>query len=164
MTPAERLSDDFDHTFTAALVSLQAAIDRACRAVASQEDGADWSCQAAAAIRAGFEWAAVSPEAARVLTTEALAGGPDRIARYHRLLDDLAYRLAAGRELCPESAELPMITERALVGGLCSFVAQHLDTGRIDELPSLARDAIRFVLTPYVGQERARQVAEASVG
>jgi hypothetical protein len=154
-----RHPDDFANAFTAAFLRLQAVLDSACRTEPIGAQAPDWPRQVAAAIRAGLEWAAANPDAAGVLTNEALAQGPEGVAHHRRLIDDLAFRLSAGRELRPENLGLPTITERALAGGLCSFVARRLDTGRASELPALAPEAIQFVLTPYLGAARAKRAA-----
>jgi hypothetical protein len=110
-------------------------------------------------LRAGLEFAATAPAAAQVLTNEALADGPDGIARQERLLAYLGERLRPGREERSEGDRLPGITERAMVGGIVTLVAQRLDQGREDELVALLPEAIQFVLTPYLGAEEARRIA-----
>ncbi len=44
-----------------------------------------------------------------------------------------------------------------MVAGLASLVAARLDPP--ERLPSLAPEAIQFVLTPYLGAESAREVS-----
>lgn len=160
MSEPARDPGQFANAFTAAFLRFQIAVDSACRVERIDPGGQDWPRQVAAAIRAGLEWAAANPDAAAILTTEALARGPEGIELYHRLLDDLAYRLSGGREQRPESLRLPTITERALAGGLCSFAAQRLAIGQANELPALAPEVIQFVLTPYIGAAEARCVGE----
>jgi hypothetical protein len=40
------------------------------------------------------------------------------------------------------------------------LVAQRVDLGRAAELPTLAPEAIQFVLTPYLGAAEARRVGD----
>ncbi len=121
----------------------------------------DWPDQVAAAIRAAFEFAASDPEAANLLTNEALAHGSDGIARYQRLVGYAAGLLVPGRMQSPDGALLPGSLEHSLAGGITMLVAQRVDRGGADELPVLAADAIQFALAPYLGGERARRVATA---
>jgi hypothetical protein len=93
------------------------------------------------------------------LTNEALAHGPEGIARHERLIAYLRKGLALGRQERPENDRLPGITERAMASGVVMLVAQRVDQGRAAELPALAPEAIQFVLTPYLGAEEARRVA-----
>lgn len=149
--------------FDAAFVRLQVALDSACRIERMGAVDPSWPVQAAAAICAGLEWVAVNPEAANVLTNEALAGGSEGVTRYHRLVTHLAELFESGREESSEATHLPPITERALAGGLTSLIAQRIDQGEADALPGLAPEAIQFALTPYVGVERARRTAADAV-
>jgi hypothetical protein len=153
MDEIARSQDDFGSTFEASFARLQIRLEDACRG------SADWPSGMAAAIRAGFEFAASHPTATSALTVDALAAGPDGIARHRRLLAYVAERLAAGRDLRPEGAELPQLTEMAVAGGLLGLVAERLTRGGTAELPALAPQAVQFALTPYIGVEEAKRIA-----
>jgi hypothetical protein len=145
--------DDFASSFEAAVGRLQVAILEAC------ESADDWPRKVAAAVRAGLSLAARDEAGAQALTNEALAHGPDGVARYERLVANLREGLAPGREERPDGAHLPDFIEQALASGVLMLVAQRIDAGRAAELPALAPEAIQFVLTPYLGPEEARRVA-----
>ncbi len=151
--PTSSPQDDFSRAFEAAFARLQVVVEEAYVSRAA------WPDQVAAAIRAGFEFAAADPEAANLLTNQALAHGHDGISRYHRLIDYAASLLAPGRHLSPEGALLPEILESAVASGITTLVAQRVDQGRAGELPALVPDAVQFALTPYLGSEEARQFA-----
>jgi hypothetical protein len=140
----------FDSTFA----RLQVRIETACVAEA------EWPAQVAAGIQAALDFAATEPNAARTLTTGALAGGRAGYERYDRMVSHLGEWLLPGRTLRPEGARLPEITEKAMVGGVAMLVAQRVDLGRHAELPALAPEAIQFTLTPYIGTNEARRVAQ----
>jgi hypothetical protein len=147
---------DFASAFEMAFVRLQRHIEYACL----RESASDWPAQVAATVRAVLEFAAADPVAADLLTNEALARGPEGIARYHRLIAYLCEGLARGRERQPLDGEgLPDITEQAMAGGVTMLVSQRVDQGKAEELPALAPEAIQFVLTPYLGADEARRVA-----
>jgi hypothetical protein len=118
----------------------------------------------AAALRAVFEFAFRNPATVRILTRDALAQGPYGIARYRDLLTAAARVLAGCRDEDAGGGELLALTERALVGGVATLLAERLDAGREDELPALAPEVIEFVLAPYVGAARARLLAGADMG
>lgn len=150
-----RQPDDFASAFDSTFARLQVRIESACVAEAQ------WPEQVSAGIRAALEFAASDPGAARTLTTEALAGGLVGYDRYNRMISHLGEWFLPGRELRPEGERLPEITEKAMVGGVAMLVAQRVDLGRHAELPELASEAVQFALTPYLGTEEARRVAQA---
>jgi hypothetical protein len=145
--------DDFPHSFEAAFARFQILIEEACMAQPS------WPLKVAAAIRAGLGFAVADPASAQLLTNDALAAGPEGIVRYERLIAYLREGLARGREEGPEAERLPDVTEHAVTSGVVMLVAQRVDAGKAAELPALVPEAIQFVLTPYLGAEEARWVA-----
>jgi hypothetical protein len=149
-------ADAFANAFEAAFARLQVCVEHACMG----KPPSDWPAQVTAAIRATLAFAATHPELAYVLTSGALAHGRAGFARYDRMLDHFAERLRPGRAERPEGEALPEITEKAMAGGLAMTIAHRVDTGRAPELPDIAAEAIQFVLTPYLGAERARRVGE----
>jgi hypothetical protein len=155
MTDVVRHPEQFANAFDAAFARLQVRVEHACLG----ESDTDWPAQVAAAIRAALDFAAVDPAAAQTLTNEALAKGKEGYARYDRMISHFAAGLRFGRDERSEGEWLPPITERMMVGGLASLIAQRLDFGRHVELPRLAPEAIQFVLTPYLGGVEARRVA-----
>jgi hypothetical protein len=153
MDEIARSPDDFASAFETAFARLQIRIEEACAGCE------DWPAGVAVAIRTALEFAATEPDAAGVLTNEALAVGADGISRHRRLLAYLAERLAEGRDLCPDGQGLPSLAEQALAGGLTGLVAERLAHGRASELPALAPEAIQFALTPYLGIVEAKRIA-----
>lgn len=148
-----QLPDDFASAFESAFARLQIRVETACAGEV------EWPSQVGAAVRAAFAFAAANPAVATMLTSDVLANGRAGYARYDRMLTHFGEQLRPGRALRPEGEWLPEITEKAMVGGLVTLIAQRLDTGREAELPALAAEAIQFVLSPYLGAEEARRVA-----
>lgn len=147
---------DFATSFESAFARLQVLLELACAGEAP------WAERAAVAVRKGLEFAAADPDAASVLTSEALAHGTDGIERYERLMAYFAGLLNGGRAESPHGADLPETTERSLAGGVATIVASRVDRDRAGELPGLTAEMIQFVLTPYLGTEEARRIATAS--
>lgn len=148
-------SDDFAAAFESAFGRLQVLLESTC---ASE---LPWPEQAAVAIGGALEFAASDPAAARVLTSEALAQGVDGVERYERLMTYTAGLLEGGRAASPYGADLPRTTERALVGGVATIIANQVDRGREDGLPRLLPEVLQFVLTPYLGTGEAKRLSEA---
>ncbi len=146
-------SDDFVSAFETSFARVQIAVEEA------SAQHREWPLQIAAAIRAGLEFAAADPAAANVLTNEAIAAGPDGLSRYRRLTTYIAESFARGRK-GQGGDEPPQVTEQALAGGLLGLVAERLNGGRAAELPALAPEAIEFTLTPFLGTQEARRIAE----
>lgn len=144
---------DFPPRFEAARARLRYAAE------CGWAEGGSEPQRVAGALRAVFEFAADNPAAFRVLTAGALAHGPYGTARYRELLTAAARVLAGCREGSGRGAELPALTERALVGGVVTLVSERVDAGREAELSALAPEAIEFVLTPYLGAAEARLIA-----
>jgi predicted protein tyrosine phosphatase len=149
----QRSPEEFAKAFEAAFARLQVAVEHA------SAQKRDWPAKAAAAVAATLEFAAGDPEAAQLLTNEALARGAEGISRHERVIAYAADQLSTGRALRPQNDQLPEITERALVGGLVMLVAQRLDQDNGAKLTAATREMIEFVLTPYVGAEEARRAA-----
>jgi hypothetical protein len=147
------LPEGFPHAFEAAFARLQVLLEEACA------QSVDWPDGVAVAIGAALEFAAADPDAANVLTNEAMAAGKDGIARRERLLSYVGNWLASGRRQRPQGQELPSVTEHALAGGIVAIVGERLSRGRTAELPALAPEAIQFVLTPYLGADEACRIA-----
>lgn len=145
--------EDFASVFETAFARVQIAVEEA------STGHPDWPSRIAAAIRAGLEFAAADPTAANVLTNEAIAAGPDGLARYRRLTNYIAEALAGGRGEDTRTDEPPGVTEQALAGGLLGMIAERLTAGRAAALPALAPEAIEFALTPYLGTAEAKRIA-----
>jgi hypothetical protein len=145
--------DDFGAAFEASFAHFQIRVEEACAT------RTEWPWRIAAAIRAGFEFAVDDPRSASLLTREALAAGPDGIARHQRLLTYIAEGFAEGRDGGPEGKGLPELTERAVAWSMVMLVAERLEHNRLPELPAIVPQAVEFALTPYVGAAEAKRIA-----
>lgn len=122
----------------------------------------DWPAKLVAAIDAAIDFAVASPEVARLLLFETLAGEPElgrQVLDSNELLTGL---LRNGREQSPQAVSLPEVTERALVGAATAVIGSRLLAGRVDLLPELKPELVHLMLIPYVGSEEARRLAAAS--
>ncbi len=150
--------EDFATAFEAAFARLQVVLETACA------EGGPWERRATVATRSALELAASNPEAAVLLTVEALEHGRDGAERYERLMSYLAGLLEGGRVESPYGEDLPPSIERSLAGGVASIVANRVEHGRGAELLRVIPEVVQFVLTPYVGTEEARRLATVTEG
>jgi hypothetical protein len=153
MGDSARQPDDFAFAFDSAFAALQVRVESACAAVDP------WPARVAAGIRAAFDWVAAEPAAAQLLTNDALALGTAGFERYERMVAYVAELLVPGRGEASHGERLPEILERSMASGVVMLVAQRLSLDQAAELPSLAGEAIQFVLTPYLGAAEARRAA-----
>jgi AcrR family transcriptional regulator len=130
---------------------LYGALSHAC---AGEES---WGEGVAAAIAAALEFADRAPEQARLLTLDAIAADAQSACRGLAAADRLAALLRSGRERHPDAADLPEVTERALVGAVASAINWRLLTG--ESLAGLEPQLIQLVLTPYLGASAAARLA-----
>lgn len=145
----------FERSFKAAATKFHAALEDA------YATESDWPPQAAAAIRAVLELAAEDPVAAHTLTVDSLTQGDSQLT-HRRVVDHLARLLAAGRDGHPDAEALPSLLEDALAGGIFMLMISRLEAGKPGTVVALIPDAIEFALTPYIGRDRARDIAARS--
>lgn len=143
---------EFAAAFEQAFADLRAQIGKAC---ATQDE---WPARVAAGVQAAFAFAVSHPEAARLLTCEALARGEEGQFHYRGMISYFATLLLPGRDLYPVDGGRPAISENAMAAGVAQLVGRRLKRGQEDQLPTAAREAAEFILIPYVGVDEARRV------
>jgi AcrR family transcriptional regulator len=122
---------------------------------------AEWPLKIKAAIATTISFAIDEPEQAQLLALDSLAGDAEVASRVLASTDHLAGLLSAGRQYNPRGAELPALTEKALVGAVSAIVAGRLMNGEADSLPELEPQIVELILIPYLGPEGASRVAKA---
>jgi AcrR family transcriptional regulator len=155
---------NFEDKEAAFLAAFDAVADhlRFLVAQAATEVGADWSRRMIVAFRAILEFFDGEPELAGLCLVAPFTATPAIGAHFREVIASAVPYLAEGRELGGAVDDLPASTEDSLLGGIVAQLSRSLltDAGPlIDRLP----DLIEFALAPYVGAERARELAvEAS--
>lgn len=99
-----------------------------------------------AAMRAFGELAAADPNGVSLLVSGALGGGPEVLSRRRLLLERLERLVAELRDSAAPRREGDLIV-RAQLGGIREVAAARLRTGREHELPRLAEEISRWVLS-----------------
>lgn len=118
-----------------------------------------WPRQVRAALIAGLRFTASEPALARTCLVEVMTAGPRAMDAYEQELQSFAPLLLAGRELDGTDAELPETLEDSIVSGIVWMVHQRLLRGEVDAIPGLLPTMLAFALGPYLGEERAAQLA-----
>ncbi len=121
----------------------------------------DWPHRVVAAIRTALEFFAAEPDLARLCLVETLTATPPIAIRFREAVVGATAYLEPGRaERADGGAALPDSTEDSLIGGLVFFGSRSTLAG--DPLPELLPDLVDFVLSPYLGPEGARRLADES--
>jgi len=127
-------------------------------AIEAARDEPDWSHQVIAALRSALRFFTEEPDLARLCLVEPVTATPVIATRFRDVVIDKSRALEPGRREREEDEELPDSTEDSLLGGLIALVSRSIITGNADSLEDLLPDLVDFVLSPYLGPERARQL------
>lgn len=148
--------DCFLATFDVVVAHLRELI------AAAVEPEPDWPAKMVAALRAVTRFFAAEPDLARLVLIESITASP-RIATHFRaaVLSGVPH-LREGRAERPAAAALPDSTEDLLLGGLVVLLARAVLSGEGAALEARLPDLVEFVLAPYLGAARAKQLAAAS--
>jgi AcrR family transcriptional regulator len=120
----------------------------------------DWPHRVIAALRAVLEFFAAEPGLARFCLLEAVSATPTTAIRFREAVLAGAPALAQGRaELADQTSLLPE-TEDAILGGIVSLATRQVIAGEAKQLPDLLPDCVDFALGPYLGSERAAELAD----
>ncbi len=120
----------------------------------------EWPVRVRAALRAVIFSLTEASTLARVFAIEATAANFAAAERQLAALDGFARLLRDGRRLYPDASDLPVATERALVGGIASIICGHLLAEEPRALAAMEPDLVELVLVPYVGRAEAKQIAQ----
>jgi AcrR family transcriptional regulator len=118
-------------------------IQRACAGLDT------WQDRLAAGLAAGLRFVVESPQEARLLILESIGADPVLAGSVIASHDELVELLRAGRRRCPGAADLPEVTERALIGAATSVVADLLMAGKAGELIELEPQLLELMSMPY---------------
>jgi AcrR family transcriptional regulator len=137
----------------------QIAAEGGGRIEAAVDAEAEWSEQVRAGIAAFLDYVVGEPARARTFLVESMGAGTAAMERYEATLKHFAKRLRAGRRQPADGGALPDILEDSIVGGLVWMVHQRLVAGELGDVPGLRPRMVKFALAPYLGEERAMEIA-----
>lgn len=127
-------------------------------AAAAEPLAGDWPRQAIAALRVALEFFAAEPALARLCLVEAPGVGPAmrrRIGEIARMLEPF---MAMGRALPGAKRELPDSTESSVIGALGFKFNRQVIAAGPESLPAQLPAYAEFLLVPYLGAKRAREL------
>jgi AcrR family transcriptional regulator len=149
-----------EECFLAAFDALRDHLEELIETAVAAED--DWPHQTIAALRVGIDFFAAEPDLARLCLLESVSATPKIAVRFREAVLACVPALELGRaELDDPDSMLPE-TEDAILGGIVSMMTRAIAAGDTEKLPDLLPDLVDFTLSPYLGAERAAQLAEES--
>ncbi len=153
----ENFSSKEDCFMAAQQYAMKAALEHV---VGTAGEIDDWPRRVAAGLAAFLDYVAREPALARTCMVEALAAGPASVRYYEESLQSFVSLFRIGRSVSPHGEDLPETLEEALIGGVFWILYQRLLLGETDRIEELLPELIEFTLTPYLGAEAARGVAD----
>jgi AcrR family transcriptional regulator len=120
-----------------------------------------WAEQAVRAARATLTFFAEEPDLALLCLVESQAAGPAVTARFHEAVQEVVPYLEQGRGERQAPRELPPTTEESTLGALVMLASRKVAAGEAEQLGELLPEFAEFILAPYLGGERASQVARS---
>lgn len=138
------------------LAAYDATFDRLLEAIESAcAPAGDWPAKVRAGIAATLRFAVAEPEAAKLVGVHTFASGPEGAKRVLASRAHLAALLEPGRRYGSLAAQLPELTERALVDAIWMSVGSRLVEGDPEQLAELEPQLIELALFSYLGCEAA---------
>jgi AcrR family transcriptional regulator len=119
----------------------------------------NWPLKVKVGIGVTLDMAAASPVDAQFLVVEAMTVSGDFLRQVLDSRDRLARLLVTGRDGAPPGIELPPVIEPLLIGGVAGVISTQLRAGEAKHLPTVAPQLVELTLTPYLGREKAAEVA-----
>jgi AcrR family transcriptional regulator len=151
-----------EECFLAAFDAVRDHLEHLLEVAVADED--DWPHKVVAALRAGLDFFAAEPDLARLALVEPVSATPTTAIRFRETVLAGAPALAKGREETGEGHALPASTEDSLLGGVVSLATQCILAGNPQKLPGLLPDLVEFVLSPYLPEGRAAELAAEARG
>lgn len=159
--PRAVFEEHFDDLRGCVLAAHDLALERLVSSLLEACAGQDVPAEKlAAAVAALVDFSLRSPAEARLLMLDGMAVDPVLAAHVLGANEVLVELLRSRRADLSEAADpLPDLTESVLVGAITSLVGEKLMSGDADGLRRLEPELVELALTPYVGLQRARQMA-----
>jgi AcrR family transcriptional regulator len=152
--------ENFDSKEDCFLAAFDAVIAHLRELVAAAaEPVPDWPRRVIAALRAALDFFAAEPELARLVLVEPFTASPPIATHFRAVVVSTIPYLEPGRAERAEAAALPESTEDSILGGLIALTARSILAGNDDLLDELLPDLVDFALSPYLGPERAKELA-----
>jgi AcrR family transcriptional regulator len=139
--------------------AMSAALERVVNAAGEIDN---WPHRVRAGLTAFLGYVGEEPALARTCMVEALSAGPASVKYYEESQQAFVSLFKLGRDVSPHGAELPETLEEALIGGVFWIIYQRLTGPGPDKVGELLPELTEFILTPYLGADRASEIATTS--
>lgn len=123
-------------------------------------DAEDWPHQVIGAVRTLLSFFSEEPELAQLCMVDSLTAGAAVAGRFQETIHTFIPLLQRGRQERERARPLPDSTEDSLIGGFASLISRTILAGETERLPELLPDSVEFLLTPYLGPDRAAELAK----
>lgn len=151
------LFDGKEECFLAAFDAVRGHLEGLVAAAAAGEE--DWPHRVIAALRAALDFFAAEPDLARLCLLESVSSTPAIAIRFREAVLAAVPALAEGREELDDPDLLLPDTEDVILGGIVSLATRSILAGETEELPRRLPDLVDFALSPYLGADRAADLA-----
>jgi AcrR family transcriptional regulator len=148
----EQFHDKEDCFLQAYDVILGMCLQRVADAYMGHEE---WSERLRHGLDAFLRFLASEPAFARLCVVEALAAGPQGVARRDQALAAFASFLDVARNEAPSGNAPPPLIAEVTTGGIYGLIYTRIVRGETESLPELLPDMMYVALVPFVGQEEA---------
>jgi AcrR family transcriptional regulator len=150
----------FDSKEECFLAAFDAVLDHLAELIAeAAAPESDWPHQVIVALRAALEFFAAEPDLARLCLLESVSATPTIAIRFREAVLACVPALARGRSELADADSLLPETESSIIGGAVSLATRSIIAGETEKLPDLLPDLAEFTLSPYLGAERAAELA-----
>jgi AcrR family transcriptional regulator len=140
--------------------AMSSALERVVEAAGSFDE---WPQRVHAGLGAFLGFVVEEPALARTCMVEALSAGPAAVRCYEESQQAFVSLFKLGRDVSPHGPELPGTLEEALIGGVFWILYQRLTSSQLETIAELLPQLSEFALRPYLGIERAREVAALEI-
>ncbi len=119
----------------------------------------DWPHRVIAALRVALDFFDANPDLARLFLVESVGATPAIAVRFRQMVLAATPPLARGRAERADSAPLLPEMESSIIGGMVSLTTRSIIAGDRQALTDLLPDLTEFALSPYLGLDRALELA-----
>lgn len=125
--------------------------------------GSSWEEQISIGLRKMLDFVAEDPFRARIGLVEVQTAGQPALRRYEAMIDLCVEQLKRGRSAASLGRPLPASHEQTIASGISWLLHRRVTLGQVETVPDLYEELLGLTLEPYLGEERTRALAAASV-
>jgi AcrR family transcriptional regulator len=155
--------DHFKNKEDCFLATYDAVVDHLSTLAIQAYSAADtWTDGVRGSLGACLDFLSSEPALARIALVEILAAGPQALERYDKAVRRFIPLIEAGREESHFGSELPSKVSEEIIGGVGQALYLRVLEGNIAALSESLDDLLYFALVPFLGHDRALEVAFTS--